>query len=174
MSKYQIHIHLSQSCDTYSINSFKWTVHFYLNEKILCMQIPRLHTWETPCCRALPAGSWSYWMRDPGTPGCVVWQCLAGCVTMSCHWGAGQWGGWETTGLCWDSLLVLHSKSGKRTCTGEWGPNATPLPLWHPGKKKFPIAANGQKQVIWVSNLGFHVSPTPLDVVQNGDYVILW
>lgn len=58
-------------------------------------------------------------MRDPGTPGCVVWQCLAGCVTVSCHWGAGQWGGSETTGLCWDSLLCLWRKWGKGQ-TGQW------------------------------------------------------
>lgn len=56
-------------------------------------------------------------MRDPSTPGCVVWQCLAGCVTMSCRWGAGQWGGLETTGLCWDSLLGLQCDTQKKKCS---------------------------------------------------------
>lgn len=77
-------------------------------------------TWETPCCQALPAGSWSYWTRDPGTPGCVVWQCRAGCVTGSCHWGVGQWGGLETTGLCWGSWLDLQ-----RDHADEWAPCVT-------------------------------------------------
>lgn len=72
-----------------------------------------LPTWEKPCCRAQPAGSWFYWMRDPSTPGCVVWQCLVGCVTASCHWCEGQWDGLETTGLCWDSWLGLRCEKDR-------------------------------------------------------------
>lgn len=87
------------------------------NVPVCCWKFTRQRlkspTWEKPCCRARPAGSWSYWMRDPSTLGCVVWQCLAGCVTMSCRWCAGQWGGSETTGLCWDSLLGLRWDKGK-------------------------------------------------------------
>lgn len=75
---------------------------------------PNSLTWVIPCCRALPAGSWSYWRRDPGTPGCLVWQCLVGCVTGSCQQYAGQSDGWERRGLGWDSLLGLRQKKHGR------------------------------------------------------------
>lgn len=70
-----------------------------------------LLTWETPCCRAQLAGSWSYWTTGPGTRGCVAWQCRGGYVTASCHWGAKRWGVWATTGLSLDSALYLRHKA---------------------------------------------------------------
>lgn len=65
-------------------------------------------TWETPCCRAQLAGSWSYWTTGPGTQGCVAWQYRGGYATESCHWGAKRWGEWATTGPSLDSALYLR------------------------------------------------------------------
>ncbi len=74
------------------------------------MQLLLQVTWETPCCQALLAGSWSYWTTGPRTQGCAAWQFQVGCVTGSCHWGAEQWGVWATKGPSWDSEHYLRHK----------------------------------------------------------------
>lgn len=74
------------------------------------MQLLLQVTWETPCCQALLAGSWSYWTTGPRTQGCAAWQFQVGCMTGSCHWGAEQWGAWATKGPSWDSEHYLRHK----------------------------------------------------------------
>ena len=106
-----------------------------------------LFTWATPCFRALSAGSWFCWTTDPGKPGCVVWQCLAGCVTRSCHWGAGQWGGSETTGLYWGFVLDLWA-----LCRGDTPHTTLEWIVYHPVARWAALVCIRCRQMITCSH----------------------